>query len=111
MPRKLKNPTNAEQADIRYAPQAEEDLLRIHAYIAVNNPLRAQQFIEKLLAEVHTIAVFPQGYPAAPEGLIDGEISRHCCSVYPYRIVYIVDEYGLNILGFRHGSRQPGLGQ
>ncbi len=54
-------------ARVIYAPEAEDDLLAIGAYIARDNPIRARAFIAKIEKRVEVLSVFPNSGRRRPE--------------------------------------------
>lgn len=51
---------------VRLRQLAFEDLLEIRAYIARNNPLNAERYVDRILAHVDRLATIPNMYPRAP---------------------------------------------
>jgi toxin ParE1/3/4 len=50
-----------------YAPEAEDDLLAIGAYIARDNPIRARAFIARIEKRVDALSLFPNRGRRRPE--------------------------------------------
>ena len=87
---------------IRWSPEAVEDIEAIAAYIAKDSPLYAQQTVEELVAASRRLTHFPLRGRQVPE-----LASTHReCFVYSYRLIYRVAESHVLIVAVIHGRRQ-----
>ena len=89
-------------ADLRWTPQAAEDLEAIATFIAADSPQYASLFVIDVLAAVERLEQFPHsgrvvsesGFPNIRELLLGS-----------YRIVYRTREGAVEILTIGHGAR------
>jgi toxin ParE1/3/4 len=89
---------------VRLSRRAEIDLAEITDFIALDNPERAFEFEEELLAQARKIAQTPLGYVERPE-LKEGLRS---CAYGAYVIFFTIDDQGIRIERIVHGSRDLG---
>lgn len=83
-------------------PKARDDLLQIHAYIADDSPLAAGRWIDRLEAEMHSLAEMPGRYPARD----DLRTGYRMLVVGSYLIFYrIVGDEEVQIARVVHGAR------
>ena len=80
------------------------DLAEITDFITLDNPERAFEFEEELIAKAHKIAQAPRGYVERPE-LKEGLRS---CAYGAYTIFFTIDDEGIRIERILHGSRDLG---
>ena len=86
---------------IRWSPEAAEDIEEIAAYIHKDSPLYAQKVVEELIAASRRLMQFPLRGRAVPE-----LTSTHReCFVYSYRMIYRVEEQHVLIVAVIHGKR------
>jgi len=88
---------------IDWSDRAQEDLRRIGDYIAADDRVAAEEWVERLIADVERAAEFPLAGRVVPEaGRQDvRELFRRT-----YRIVYLVDEDAIDVLTIFEGHRR-----
>lgn len=90
-------------ADLRWTPQALEDIAAIAAYIARDAPRTAKRFARKLYETPESLRRFPKSGQIVPE--LQREDIREI-RLKRYRIVYrVLNTDTLEILTVFHGSR------
>ena len=89
---------------VRISRRAEIDLAEITDFIALDNPERALEFEDELIAQAHKIAHSPLGYVERPE-LREGLRS---CTYGAYVLFFTIDDQGIRIERILHGSRDLG---
>ena len=82
---------------------AQRDLIKIHDYIAVDNPEAARFFTEKLVAEAKSLTTFPNR-----GGYLEGRPGVRFTVFKNYLIIYRVVEAKseVRILSFWHAARE-----
>lgn len=86
---------------IRWSPEAVEDIEDITAYIHKDSPLYAQKVVEELVAASRRLTQFPLRGRQVPE-----LTSTHReCFVYSYRMIYRVEDQHVLIVAVIHGKR------
>ena len=89
-------------AEIRWTEEAHRWLRDIHAYIAADNPVAAQQVVSGIYEKAQMLGRFPeigQKYRAEAEGDIRVLLYGH------YRIAYLLRPASdIEILGVFHGA-------
>jgi addiction module RelE/StbE family toxin len=90
--------------EIRWTPQAADDLQAIYDYIARDSPHYAQLTVEKILSAIDSLKNHPQMGRHVPEKPRDDlrELIRS-----PYRIVYRTGEVLRILTIFRSSRRFP----
>ncbi|MHB8622141.1 MAG: type II toxin-antitoxin system RelE/ParE family toxin [Sulfuricaulis sp.] len=73
---------------IRWSPEAVEDIEEITAYIHKDSPLYAQKVVEELIAAARRLTQFPLRGRQVPELTT----THRECFVYSYRMIYRVIE-------------------
>ena len=86
-----------------WSDQAEADLAAIHAYIARDSERYAQVTVERLIAAVDRLLLWPRSGRVVAE--IGDEDLREIV-VAPYRIVYRLHEDTVGIATVVHSSRE-----
>ena len=81
---------------------ATADLERIGDWIAQENPVRAESFVEDLEAECMNLAYFPERYPVY-KNIDVGQLRRKAYG--NYLIFYVIDEKLVNIARILHGAQ------
>jgi toxin ParE1/3/4 len=89
---------------VRLSRRAEIDLAEITDFIALDNPERAYEFEDELIARARKIGQSPLVYVERPE-LKEGLRS---CAHGAYVIFFTVDDQGVRIERILHGSRDLG---
>jgi plasmid stabilization system protein ParE len=89
-------------AEVRWTPQAADDLEAITNFIATDSPQYARLFAMDVLVAVERFAVFPNSGRVVPE-LKDPAIREILFG--SYRIVYRVKGDLVEVLTVYHGSR------
>ncbi len=80
---------------------ARADLRSISAYIARDNPLRAETYLEELIAKMELIAERPLSFPARNEWQADLRSALH----HHYHILFKINGDTVSILRVLHGAR------
>jgi len=88
---------------VEYSPTALFDLEDIADYIAQDNPISAEQWVDKLMAAAEKVARHPRSGRAVPE--VDDTKIREVI-VGEYRIVYRLEEKRLLVLTVIEGHRR-----
>ncbi len=86
--------------NVRYTPEAINDLKRLRGFIAEKNPLAAQRIANELLTGIEKLKIFPRmgiGVARAP----DPEIVRDLF-VGQYTVRYLLSEAEIFILRIWH---------
>jgi toxin ParE1/3/4 len=88
--------------EIRWTPQAADDLQAIHDFIARDSPRYARAEVERIVAAVDQLEVFPQSGRVVPEHRREDvrELIER-----PYRIVYRTRSEAVIILMIFRASR------
>ncbi len=89
---------------VRLSRRADIDLAEITDFIALDNPERAFEFEDELIARARKIAQAPLVYVERPE-LKEGIRS---CAHGAYVIFFTIDDHGVRIERILHGSRDLG---
>lgn len=101
--KKPRRPTGrSKKLDVVWTDSALRDLERIDNYIAADNPLEAEKWIQKLIAAGQAAAMAPMAGRMVPEKQrpdIRETLLRH------YRIVYLVRADRIDILTVFEGHR------
>ncbi|MBI4691426.1 MAG: type II toxin-antitoxin system RelE/ParE family toxin [Nitrospirae bacterium] len=88
-------------AKIIWSNLAKEHLKDIDSYIAEGSPFYSIVFIDKMIASVEKVALFPLCGRVVPE--FDREDIREIF-FHKYRIVYQIKEENISILAIVHGA-------
>lgn len=83
------------------SPLATADLREIGDYIARDNPMRAESFVDELLEQCHKLTTMPLG-STARDDLAPGLRS---CPYQRYMIFFTVTDTAVRIERIVHGSR------
>ncbi len=88
--------------EVRWTPQAAEDLDSIVEFIARDSPQYARLFVLDIFQTVERISKFPQSGRVVPElkNLVVREVI-----LGQYRLVYRLKGVGLDLLTIYHGAR------
>ena len=89
-------------SEIRWSPQAADDLEAIRDFIARDSPYYAKLVVQRLVAAIETFATSPQLGRVVPE-LRDP--SAREVIVGAYRIVYRARQNAVEIATIFHGAR------
>ena len=89
--------------DVVFSPQAEVDLEDIALYIARDNPLATEAWVQKLIVAAERAAVIPRAGRVVPE-LEDPDIRE--VFLKSYRIVYRVEATRIVVLTVFEGHRK-----
>jgi toxin ParE1/3/4 len=87
---------------IRWSPEAVEDIEEIAAYIRKDSPVYAQKVVEELIAASRRLMQFPlrgRNVPELPS-------THRECFLYSYRMIYRVQDKHVLIVAVIHGKRQ-----
>lgn len=86
---------------IRWSPEAVEDIEEIAAYIHKDSPLYAQKVVEELIAASRRLMQLPLRGRKVPE-----LTSTHReCFIYSYRLIYRVENNDVLVVAVIHGKR------
>ncbi len=88
-------------AEIIWSALAKEHLREIDAYISQGSPFYAVIFIDRLIASVEKIGLFPKSGRIVPEF---GEENLREIFFHKYRIVYSIHDGDVTILAIVHGA-------
>jgi toxin ParE1/3/4 len=87
---------------IRWSPLAIDRVTEIAGYIAQDNPVAAESWVNTVFKKVEELKVFPESGRIVPEA--NNKTIREL--IYGnYRIVYRVEQSTLSILTVRHGKQ------
>ncbi len=88
---------------VELTERAERDLVVIGNYIATDNPLRADDFVDELLDRCASLTEFPKRYPLANRY---SDVRR--CRHGTYLIFYRIEPDVIRILHILHGATDYG---
>lgn len=88
--------------EVRWTPQAAEDLNSIVEFIARDSPQYARLLVVDIFQAVDRIAAFPQSGRIVPE--LNDPIVREVI-LGNYRLVYRLKDASLELLTIYHGAR------
>lgn len=88
--------------EVRWTPQATEDLDSIVEFIARDSPQYARLFVLDIFQTVERISKFPQSGRVVPE--LNNPVVREVILGH-YRLVYRLKGAGLDLLTIYHGAR------
>ena len=88
---------------VEFSPTALLDLEDIADYIAKDNPIAAEQWVDKLVAAAEKVASHPRSGRVVPE--VEDSKMREVI-VGDYRVIYRVEEKRLLVLTVIEGHRQ-----
>ena len=89
-------------AEVRWTPQAADDLEAITDFIALDSPHYASLFAMDVLVAVERLEAFPRSGRPVPEAQ---DPSLRETLLGNYRIVYRVKQEAVEVLTIHHGSR------
>jgi plasmid stabilization system protein ParE len=89
-------------AEIRWTPQAADDLEAICLFIARDSPQLAAAFADRVLRATDRLANFPRSGRIVPE--LGSENIREII-VGNYRVIYRVRKDSVHLLTVHHGAR------
>jgi toxin ParE1/3/4 len=89
-------------AQVRWTPQAADDLEAICLFIARDSPQLAAAFADRVLRATDHLASFPRSGRIVPEFGI-GNIRE--LVVGSYRIIYRIQQEDVHLLTVHHGAR------
>jgi len=88
--------------NIKYSPEAVDDLIRLREFIAVKNPYAAKHVSERLLSGINKLKVFPKmGLPVQQSP--DPETVRDLFITH-YTVRYLLTDDTIFILRVWHGK-------
>lgn len=87
---------------VHWSARAEQDLDRIHDFIALDSPLYAIRTVDRMTARSRQIAAFPHSGRRVP-GFDDTDLRE--VFVGPYRIIYRIDPDSILVVTVVHGAR------
>jgi len=91
------------QLAVEFSPQAEADIEEIALFIARDNPLAAEVWVQKLIVAAEKAGVAPRGGRIVPE-VEDPDIRE--VLLKSYRIVYRVEARRILVLTVFEGHRK-----
>ena len=87
---------------ILWSPLAVDRVSEIAEYIAQDNPVAAESWIDAVFKKVEGLKAFPESGRIVPE--TDNKVIREL--IYGnYRIIYRVEEKRISVLTVRHGKQ------
>jgi plasmid stabilization system protein ParE len=89
---------------VRYAPEAEQDLAELLAYIVERSPTTAQRLLERIEALV--AALDARRFDGPEAELTNGETVQSW-PLYPYRVYYQRHGSMLYVMRVYHQARRP----
>jgi toxin ParE1/3/4 len=89
--------------EVEFSPEAEADLEDIALYIARDNPLAAEAWVQKLIVAAENAAMMPRAGRIVPE-MEDPDIRE--VFLKTYRIVYRVEPKRIVVLTVFEGHRK-----
>lgn len=88
--------------EIRWTPEAIDDLTSLGDFIAVRNPVAAKKVVARIFDAAHLLAEFPRvGRAGRVPGTRELVVLRT-----PYLLIYRIDEPLVEVLRVMHGARQ-----
>ena len=87
---------------VNWTLQAQRRLRQLHRYIAKDQPLNADQFIDRLTRHAATLGGNPHAWPRVPKFKRD---DLRYASVGDYRIIFLILADRIDILAVRHTER------
>ena len=94
--------TREKMVEVKWSPQAVEDLEGILDYIGKDSPLFAARFAEQILHAVESLQHDPERGRMVPE---KDDSSMREIFLKRYRIIYRIQEYFVEVITIIHGSR------
>ncbi|MBI2397949.1 MAG: type II toxin-antitoxin system RelE/ParE family toxin [Xanthomonadales bacterium] len=82
--------------------QAQRRLQKLHKYIAKDQPLNADHFIDRLTRYAATLGDNPQAWPRVPKYMRE---DLRYASFGEYRIIFLILLDRIDILAVRHTAR------
>lgn len=89
-------------AQVRWTPEAYDDLEAIFLFIARDSPEFAATFVDRIIRSTDRLASFPRSGRVVPE--FDTENLRELL-VGSYRIIYRIKDDYVHLLTIIHGAR------
>ncbi|HNE27088.1 MAG TPA: type II toxin-antitoxin system RelE/ParE family toxin [Pseudomonadales bacterium] len=90
---------------LEWSPRAQRDLQAIHDYIALDSPMRAWKFIQRLGTVVLSLQTFPLMGRPVPEVIDNADIILELI-FRNYRIIYrVIPDESIQIITVLHASR------
>jgi toxin ParE1/3/4 len=95
---------------VNFTLDAASQLQEIFDYIQRDSPQGAERMIQRLVAAIDSLDVFPHRYKILEDVETFG-VEVRSMPVPPYLIRYHVEDRNLlvTVLSIRHGARRPGL--
>jgi toxin ParE1/3/4 len=87
---------------LNWSPLAISRLSEIAKYIALDNPVAAERWVNKIFALVEKLSAFPERGRVVPE--INNKMIREIVSGN-YRVIYKLENREISILTVRHVKR------
>lgn len=84
---------------VRTTRRADQDIVEAVEYIALDSPLQAIRWLDKLDELLVSLANMPERFPKIPE-TIDDERTFRSVNHYSHRIVCTVDQSGKEVTSF-----------
>ena len=88
---------------VHWTDHARQQLRAIHAYIADDAPVYADQVVDELTDRFHQLGNFPHSGRKVPE--YDAADIREVI-IAPYRIVYRIKSDQIDVLSVLHGAQE-----
>lgn len=89
---------------LRFTNRSLTDLAEIRAYIAINDPFRAESYALELRDKILSLQQMPRRCPVAPESAGRSQEIRHL--IYEsYRVLFTIKASQIIVLRVVHGAR------
>ena len=85
-----------------FHPEAREEYREAALYYAERDPGLAQRFVEAVEDAIRRIVEAPAAWR-----VLDDDVRRCLTHVFPYGLLYTVEDDVILILAVMHGSREP----
>lgn len=92
---------------VKVTRRAEDELFEIAAWIALDSPLEASRWLDRMQAALERLAEYPERCPLAPEGERDLRRDIRHLLVGDYRALFALRAGSVQVLLIRHASRIP----
>jgi toxin ParE1/3/4 len=91
------------QRNVRFHPQAEEEVQRAYRWYRERNPAAAQAFLADLDHAVLRVTEAPERWP-----LYHGQARRYLFQRFPFSVIYRVTDETIDVIAVAHHRRRPG---
>jgi plasmid stabilization system protein ParE len=91
------------QRNVRFHPQAEEEVQRAYAWYRERNPTAARAFLADLDHAILRVTEAPERWP-----LYQGRARRYLFQRFPFSVIYRVTNETIDVIAVAHHRRRPG---